>query len=103
MYLDHEKLDVYKVAIEFTVLIDIFIKSFPKGNAYLADQLLRAARRSATECSAILDICLNLHLIEKHTQTQARNLLIRIVSMLPKMVKIIFTTPLLQHHRNYRQ
>lgn len=76
MNLDHEKLDVYKVAIEFTILINLFIKSFPKGNAYLVDQLLRAgssitlniaegggefsknekirfyrmARRSATEC-----------------------------------------------------
>ena len=42
MYFDHEKLDVYKVAIKFTILINTLIKSFTKGNSYLADQLLRA-------------------------------------------------------------
>jgi four helix bundle protein len=40
---DHEKLDVYKVAIEFVILSDEIIGHLPKGRAYLADQLQRAA------------------------------------------------------------
>jgi four helix bundle protein len=47
----------------------------------------RMARRSATECAAILDISQKLHLIEEKHQTKTRELLIRIVSMLTKMVK----------------
>jgi four helix bundle protein len=39
---DHEKLDVYQAAIEFVVLIDKIVEHFPRGRAYLADQLLRA-------------------------------------------------------------
>ena len=39
---DHEKLDVYRVAITLVVLIDEVVENLPKGRAYLADQLLRA-------------------------------------------------------------
>ena len=79
---DHEKLDVYKVAIEFVILIDEIVEHFPRGRAYLVDQLQRAgtsillniaegageyasnekgrfyrmAKRSATECAGIFDI-----------------------------------------------
>ncbi|WP_415076201.1 four helix bundle protein, partial [Legionella sp.] len=41
-YFDHEKLDVYQKAIEFVVLIESIVKQFPKGCAYLIDQLQRA-------------------------------------------------------------
>lgn len=80
---DHEKLDVYQVAITLVVLIDEIVEHLPRGRAYLADQLLRAgtsvplniaegageysanekirfyrmARRSATECASIFDVC----------------------------------------------
>ena len=73
---DHEKLDVYRAAIKIVVLIEEVVNQFPRGRAYLADQLQRAgtsiplniaegageysnsekirfyrmARRSATEC-----------------------------------------------------
>lgn len=113
MQLDHEKLDVYQAALAFTILMHKVIKELPKGNSHLADQVLRAsasiqlniaegggefsknekvrfyriARRSATECAAILDIFQHLNLIEKNNHTQSRDLLIRIVSMLTKMVK----------------
>ncbi len=79
---DHEKLDVYQAAIEFVIVIESLVNQFPKGRAYLIDQLQRAgssvllnraegagefsanekirfyrmARRSATESAAILDI-----------------------------------------------
>src|SRR5439155_545838 len=85
-YFDHEKLDVYKAAIEFVVLINSIVENLPRGRAYLADQLQRAgasillniaegageyssnekirfyrmAKRSATECAGIFDICQRL-------------------------------------------
>ncbi len=112
-HLDHEKLDVYCIAIDFVILANTAINEFPKGNAHLADQLHRAstsialniaegagefsknekirfyrlAKRSATECAAIIEICLQLHLIDKTNYLKSRDLLIRIISMLTKMVK----------------
>jgi four helix bundle protein len=110
--LDHEKLDVYQLAIEFVIISNSIIKNFPRGNSYLADQLRRAsssitlniaegggefcknekvrfyrmAKRSATESAAILDISKRLSFLEETTHTKSRELLIRIVSMLTKMV-----------------
>ena len=112
-YFDHEKLDVYKAAIELVVLIDEIIEHLPRGRAYLADQLQRAgtsvplniaegsgeysssekvrfyrmAKRSATECASILDVCRQLKLIEETKYLRGRELLIRIVAMLTKMAK----------------
>ncbi|HJZ23760.1 MAG TPA: four helix bundle protein [Candidatus Babeliales bacterium] len=110
---DHEKLDVYQAAIEFVVLIDKIVEHFPRGRAYLADQLLRAgtsislniaegageyssneksrfyrmAKRSATECAGIFDICKRLEMIEEERYVKGRELLIRIVAMLTKMAQ----------------
>jgi four helix bundle protein len=107
-YFDHEKLDVYQAAIELVVLIDDIVEHLPRGRAYLADQLQRAgtsvplntaegageyssaekskfyriAKRSATECAAIFDICRRLRLIEETRYARGRELLIRIVAML---------------------
>ena len=115
---DHEKLDVYQTAIEFVVLIELIVKQFPKGRAYLIDQLQRAgssvalniaegagefstnekirfyrmARRSATECAGILDICRRLNLIDENISSLSRGLLLRIVSMLSKMTRISSVT-----------
>ena len=112
---DHEKLDVYRTAIELIVLIDSVVENFPRGRAYLTDQLQRAgtsvplniaegageyssseksrfyrmAKRSATECAAIFDVCLRLKLIEEPKYVQIRQLLIRIVSMLIKMSRAL--------------
>ena len=112
-YLDHEKLDVYRFAIQFVVLADEIVANLPRGRAYLADQLRRAgssiplniaegagefvpaekarfyrmAKRSATECSSILDILQHLQLIEKQLFSSGRELLTRIVAMLIKMVQ----------------
>ena len=41
-HFDHERLDVYQAAIELVVLIDQVVKHFPKGRAYLTDQIRRA-------------------------------------------------------------
>ena len=114
-YFEHEKLDVYRAAIELVILIEVVIEGLPRGRAYLADQLQRAgtsvplniaegageyssnekirfyrmARRSATECAGILDICWRLQIIEELNHSKGRELLIRIVAMLTKMAKVM--------------
>lgn len=108
---DHERLDVYQVAIKFVVAANRIVESLPRGHGHLADQLHRAstsvplniaegagetsakekarfyrmARRSGTECAAILDICRELELASE--LTEARELLVRVVSMLIKLGK----------------
>lgn len=111
--LDHEKLTVYQVAIEFVILADEIIEHLPRGRAYLSDQLQRAAlsiplniaegaseyavdekarfyrmaKRSATECAGVLDVCQRLRLVEENRHIKGRELLIGIVSMLIKIVQ----------------
>ncbi len=72
-YFDHEKLDVYKAAIAFVILVDEKIRFY------------RMAKRSATECASILDICNQLQLIGEQLFRQGRSLLLRIVAMLIKL------------------
>jgi len=43
MPFDHERLDVYGVALDFVVLADDTIAQPPRGRSHLADQLHRAA------------------------------------------------------------
>ena len=110
---DHEKLDVYQVSIDLVILIDEIIEHLPRGRAYLADQFQRAgtsvplniaegageysssekarfyrmAKRSATECAGILDVCQRLRLVEETRVLRARELLLRLVAMLTKLAK----------------
>ena len=112
-YFDHEKLDVYQAAIDLVTLINSVVENLPRGRAYLADQLQRAgtsvplnvaegagefssnekirfyrmARRSATECAGIFDICQRLNIIDEKNYSKSRELLMRIVAMLTKMAK----------------
>jgi four helix bundle protein len=112
-YLDHEKMDVYKVVIEFIALADEVAENLPRGRAYLADQLRRActsvalniaegagefsgdekarfyrmAKRSATECAAVLDVCRRLRLGAETPLDSGRELLLRIVSMLIQLIR----------------
>ncbi len=113
MKLDHEKLDVYKVSINFVITSHNITKAFPRGYCHITDQLQRAATsiplniaeatgefspkekarfyrialRSATESASLLDICLHLEIIEQELFWSARKLLVRIISMLTKMIK----------------
>ena len=108
----HERLDVYRAAIEFLVLADAIASALPRGRAYLADQLRRAstsvsfniaegageyapadkarfyrmARRSATESAAILDACRLLSLVDADQLQKGREWLLRVVAMLTAMV-----------------
>ena len=110
---DHEKLDVYQAAIELVVVVDEVVEHLPRGRGYLADQLQRAgtsvplniaegageysgnekvrfyrmAKRSATECAAILEVCRRLKLTHEASYAQGRELLLRIVAMLTKMAQ----------------
>jgi four helix bundle protein len=111
--LAYEKMDVYRCAVEFLALSAKTLNTIPKGNAGLADQLKRAAlsiplniaessgktssadrkrfcaiaRGSAMECSAILDACRVLSLIDDNLVNEGKQLLVRIVSMLTKMCR----------------
>ncbi len=110
-YFDHERWDVYQAALELVILISDIVEQLPRGKAYLADQLQRAgtsvplniaegagedainekarfyrmARRSATECASILDVCHRLRLLDENRYAEGRTLLLRIVAMLTKM------------------
>jgi len=131
-YFDHEKMDVYQVAIEFIALADEVAENLPRGRAYLADQLRRAytsvalniaegagefsgdekarelpfllvtpacgwpsrcarlyrmAKRSATECAAVSDVCRRLALADGTRLDAGRGLLLRIVSMLMPLIR----------------
>ena len=113
-YFDHEKLDVYKVSIEFVIISNEIAEQLPRGKSYLADQLQRAsssislniaegagefagnekcrfyrmAKRSATECAAVLDLCSRLGFVEETKHLKGRELLLRIVAMLTKMAQV---------------
>ena len=112
-YFHHETLDVYQSAIEFVVVADTITASLPRGRSYLADQFRRAAtsivlniaegageysprekgrfyriaRRSATECAAVLDVCERLRFGVVQDFETGRELLHRIVSMLTRLAQ----------------
>ena len=103
--LDFERLDVYRVAVEFHALAASL--RLPPGRRELRDQLDRAAlsvvlntaegagrtgaadkarfyamaRGSAMECAALFDVLGNLRIAPRPTCVRARALLVRIVQM----------------------
>lgn len=111
MAFDHDRLDVYQRALELLDFVDRIIEQMPPGRAHLEDQLDRAAtsiilnvaegageyspadkhrfyrmaRRSATESAAALDIVRRRGHPSADLLQQARDLLVRIVSMLVRM------------------
>lgn len=115
VHFDHERLDVYTAAVEFVVIAHRILSSLPTGHGDLADQLRRAAtsivlniaegagefskaekarfyriaRRSGTECAAVLDVAVRLELATRAHCDPARELLLRIVSMLTNMVRAL--------------
>lgn len=110
-YFDHERWDVYRAALELIIVVKDVVENFPQGNGYLVDQLQRAAtsvplniaegagehsldekarfyriaKRSATECASILDVCKQLLIIDENNYSRGRELLLRIVAMLTTM------------------
>jgi four helix bundle protein len=108
--LDAEKLDVYRITLEFQAVAGQLVPK--RGYAELRDQLDRAsisiilniaegcgrrspadkgrfysmARGSATECAAILDLLGARGLVDDRPRTRARSLLVRVVQMLTRLV-----------------
>ena len=115
MPFDHERLEVYQVALEFFDLADEVVEHLPRGRGHLSDQLTRAslsivnniaegagkfskgdkrryylsAMGSSTESAAMLDVCLRRKLISDETHRQGKQLLDRIVAMLTKLAKML--------------
>lgn len=111
MVLDHERLDVYAIALDFLVFANEVIERLPRGRGHLADQLTRAstsivlnlaegagklskadkrryyltARGSATESAALLDVCLRLKLLGEAEHRAGKEMILRVVSMLIKL------------------
>jgi four helix bundle protein len=111
--LHHENLDCYQISTRFLAYASSLVANLPWGNYPLADQLKRAslsiplniaegygksgvrerarfydiARGSAHECGAILDSTRVLGLIDQDTHRQGKQMLVRIVSMLVKMIR----------------
>ena len=108
--LDAEKLDAYRVALEFQALAAQLVPK--RGCAELRDQLDRGsisivlnlaegcgrrspadkgrfygmARGSATECAAIVDLLAARGVIEDRLRQHARALLVRLVQMLSRLI-----------------
>jgi len=78
--LDHEKLHVYQTALDFLALADALIATLPRGHAYLADQLYRAAS----------SVCLNIAEGAGEFSPRiapGRELLVQVVAMLTTLAR----------------
>ncbi|WP_394843931.1 four helix bundle protein [Pendulispora brunnea] len=111
--LDHENLDVYRLALDFLRLAFQLMSALPRGESELKAQLKTAAmsiplnvaegvgkptvadrarfhaiaRGSAMECAALIDVCLVAGYISEVDARQCKHLLVRIVAMLTKMCR----------------
>jgi four helix bundle protein len=110
---DHERLHVYDLAVDFLVVVENIVGTYPAGRAYLADQLRRAstsivlniaegvgefskkdkarfyhmALRSATECAAVLDVSKRLSLATDSHVSKGREILLQVVAMMVTLVR----------------
>ena len=113
MVLEHERLDVYHLALDFLVFANGVIEALPRGRSHLADQFTRAstsivlnlaegagklskpdkrryyltARGSATESAALLDVCVRLKLLDEAAQKAGKDMIVRVVSMLIRLAQ----------------
>lgn len=113
MQFDHERLDVYRLSLDFLVYADGLIRKLPRGRAHFSDQLGRAAlsvllniaegagkvsaadkrryyltaRGSATEAAALLDALGLVGLLDEPKRVTGKEMLLRIVSMLVKLAR----------------
>ena len=117
MPFEHERLEVYQVALDFFDLADVVVEHLRRrrGRTNLADQLGRAALSivnniaegagrfskadkahfytiaigSATESAAMFDVCRRRHLIAPEVHDRGKKLLERIVAMLVKLCRAL--------------
>ena len=107
MILDHERLDVYHLSLDFLIFANQVIETLPRGRSHLSDQLMRAstsivlnlaegagkhskpdkrryyltARGSATESAALLDVCARLKLLDDAGHKAGKEMLVRVVPL----------------------
>ena len=110
--LDHERLDVYNLARELARVGNVVVQQVPPGRADLIDQFRRTslsiplniaegagefaprekarfyriAKRSATECAAVLDHMTDLNLLHPAEIKATKLLLRRIIGALVKLI-----------------
>ena len=113
MELDHEKLDVYRVALDFAAWAYAVCRGLKGSDRPTRDQLVRASRSialniaegcgkipaadrgrflqiasgSARECGAILDILERCGVLDRDAARKGKDLLVRIVAMLTRMIE----------------
>jgi four helix bundle protein len=111
--LDYERLDVYRLARQLARETNELLKLLPPGRADVADQLRRAtmsvalniaegsgefapkekarfyriAKRSTTECGAVLDHVIDIGFLAEAATADARVLVVRITGALVKLIK----------------
>ena len=112
--LAHERLDAYRISIEFLTLAQALVARLPKVKGQMGDQLARAsegivlriaegagcewrsaeqkrffrsARGSVLECSAALDICRIRHVGSAEQLAAGRLLLVRLAQMLTRLCR----------------
>ena len=112
MELDHEKLDAYRVSLEFAAWAYRLCRDLRGMDRHARDQLLRASQSialniaegcgkmpsadrgrflqiasgSARECGAILDILSQCGVVKAEALRSGKDLLVRIVAMLTRMI-----------------
>ncbi|MBR9988728.1 MAG: four helix bundle protein [Gemmatimonadetes bacterium] len=110
--LDHERLDVYNLARELARVGNVVVQQVPPGRADLVDQFRRTslsvplniaegagefapkekarfyriAKRSATECAAVIDHMIDLNLLHPAEVKTTKLLLRRIIGALVKLI-----------------
>ena len=113
MVIFHRNLDVYQLALEFVELASEIVKTLPRGQSYLGDQLKRSASstvlnigegagefakkekvrfyrmalRSATESASTVDIIHRFKHIDDEFYSQADKTLDRVIAMLTKLIR----------------
>jgi len=108
--LDHERLDVFAVAVELDGVVVALVRLAPRGHAWLGDQaqrasasvvlnlaealgregsdrarMLRISKGSALELDAALTLLANRGACAKTTREKARSLTLRVVAMLTRL------------------
>jgi len=112
MKLDHERLDVYQVSLDFSAWAYALSKGLKGPDHHARDQLMRASQSialniamgcgkissadrsrdlqiasgSARECDAILDILNCCRVLESEQHLVGKEMLVRIVSMLTRLI-----------------
>ncbi len=112
MYFNHQRLKCYNYSLDVAKSIPTLTRTWPKGHAYLIDQLKRAAssiclnicegnakfsqkdrsrffviaRASAAEVSAIMDVSYSLNLTSEEIYVTTQDKLVQISKMLYRLI-----------------